>query len=254
MVVTKPNNLRMAVPQYDVDKIIGIFTGSLTVPAPGLFSGYSEQTFITGFNDTCLTRCLYTVDGGSKNDDNFPSPIGTDRLAVQATSFSRNNLAGVGGFNSDFTGAVPHTVAFQLYCYAKKDQGKVSPIKTQQPLSYASKYNYEKIIIDRTTDISVTTGTPQTISVSHNLGRIPDTKTSIEYISVTGGAIGEDVGTIYPVSLLSNTENSTGPTIEHNGVKCAVAVNDTTVAYTLIGTIAAMTYNIRLHYRIYTDD
>ncbi len=256
MAVTQPQNLRMAVPQYDVDKIIGIFTGSFSTPAPGLFVGYNEQTFNTDFNDTCLTRCLYQVDGGDKNDDNFPYPIGSNRFGVQATSFSRNNTAGVGAFNSDFSGAIPHTVNFQLYCYAKSDQGKVNPIKTDQPLAYASRYNYEKIYIDEVQPMTVTTGSPQTFSVLHDLGYVPDTKTSIEYVSTTGGGgVVEDTGTIYPAGLLANTEvNTTGSSLEHNGIKCSVEINTTSVTYRLSGTITGMTYTVNIHYRIYLND
>lgn len=244
----------MAVPQYKVDQILAVYSGSFTVPAPGLFAGYAEQTFMTGFGDTCLTRCLYTVDGGAKNDDNFPSPIGSDRFAVQATSFSKSNTVGVKAFNRDYTGGASHVISYEIYCYAKSNQGEIEPGTVSQTLAYASKYNYEKIVIDRIADLTVTTGSALSTVVVHNLGYIPDTKTSIEYISGTGAAISEDTGSIYPIGLLPNTENSTGVTIEHNGVKCSVAINETDITYKLLGTTTSMVYTVKLHYRIYADD
>lgn len=243
----------MAIPQHQPDKIIGIFSGSLTIGAfTGLFAPYSEQTFTTGFNDTCLTRCVYRVDGGQSNDDNFGVEAGGLANSITASSFSRNNLAGIAVRNSDTSSA--HTITFDIYCYAKQTQGSVEPIKTNQALSYASKYNYEKIFIEDIVPVTTSTSANVSVPIVHGLGYIPDTKTSIEYVSanVVSGSFTYDDGSVWPAAMSQIPDFNSGP-VTHNAAYCSVGLTPTTATYTFAPD-PNVELSLNLHYRIYLDD
>lgn len=253
MSVTNASALSLALPAHEPDKIIGIFTGSITIPAyTGLNPPYEEETFITGFGDTCLTRCVYQVDGGQKNDDNMGIEIAGIRNTVKGSSFSRNNLVGFAATNSDTLAS--HDLTYSIYCYAKSTQALVTPITTNQPLAYASKFNYEKIYLEDIRPVTTSTASNVSFTIFHDLNYIPDTKTSIEYTSanVVSGSFSYDLGSIWPASL-SQTLDFTGSPIAHNGALCSVALTPTTATYTFAPD-PNVELGLNVHYRIYLDD
>jgi len=233
----------MAVPENSVDKIIGFFEGTVTAPDPGIASlNYTEVSFDTGFSDTCLTRCVFSKDSGvTWNDDNMESR-GSPNL--QVSSFSRSNTAGIALINvGGGASSTAYTAQYKIFCYAKSDQGEVTPVETQQALAYSSNYNFEKIYLEGTVDLTTSTVGRVTTSVIHDLGYIPDTKVSLEYLS------GTQNGSIWPIRAALFGDLIVFP----NQAPGYVRLTDTTMTITL-DTTAAGAINTRLHYRIYLDD
>ena len=242
MSVTNPSALNMAIPENKVDQIIGVFTGTLTAPDPGVASlNYTEVTFDTQINDTCLTRCLFSTDGGDTKNDDFMSGQGSPRL--DAASFSRDGLAGFAAINiGGGSSSQAYTVNYEVYCYAKSDQGGVTPLNIPQTLAYQSSDNYEKVYIEGVEPITTSTSVTTSIPIFHGLGYVPDTKTSIEYLT------GAQAGSIWP--LTNSTFGSVG--VYADQVRGYVEVTESSATIYMLPTSSAL--DLKLHYRIYLDD
>src|SRR6185503_5947877 len=229
--ITNPNVLTMAVPAYDIDKIIGVFEGTLVSPDPGVNgSNYTEYTFPTTFNDTCLTRCVFSVDGGlTRNDDNMPVSYtdgGPVVYPLSASSFSRNNVVGIGVANSYVVSTSGHsqayTVQFKIYCYAKTNQGIITPLPIPSEISYRTPNNFEKIYQQGFPSVTTSTTIKITETFLYSLNYVPDTKASIEYTS------GARNGSIWPLSsaLLGDL------TLQPGQVTALATITPTSLTYT----------------------
>lgn len=237
-----PTKLSFAVPKYANDKIIGIFSGSMT----GSGTGYDEEEITTGFGDTCLTRCLYSLNGGDLNDDGMGVP-GIQGITFTAASFSRTNTVGIAAQVMQ-AGA---TLDYSIYAYAKSNQGVVTPVSTNQKLSYASKFNYEKIAFDGIYQMVISSYGLHTYTFTHNLGYVPDTKCSLEYASESGGGGVYPVGTITPLcSRMPYNYNDANKRI----VTGTLMLTDTTAVFMLYGGKAGISLTLNIHYRIYHED
>src|SRR5687767_5667474 len=115
---------------YDTDKVIGVFEGSFTAAAmTGSQPEFTYDLQDTPFGDTCLTQCIYRIDGGEWHDDG----IFHDEPDIQVASLSRGSQVGVVAASIELT---THTVEYKLVAFAKEGQGDIQPVAVGTPDAY----------------------------------------------------------------------------------------------------------------------
>lgn len=180
--------INMAVPLYDIDKIIGIHTGSISVGAPtsgtpdfGLKTG--TDVFNTGFGDTCYFEGIFSIDNGvTWNDFAAMTP---DLSLPTAPQFQTQdcNCSMIGGvltttaynyYNTAHSTSAAHTYLFKIALIAKNGQGRIAPLATNQILAYNSAFNYQKVFLKGPIPFNLAgTNTTKSAVVNHNLGYVP---------------------------------------------------------------------------------
>lgn len=180
--------INMAVPLYDVDKTIGIHTGTITVAAPiagapdfGLKTGI--DTFDTGFGDSCYFEGIFSVDSGvTWNDFGAMKP---DLSLPTAPQFQTQdcNCSMINGiltttaynyYNTAHGTSAPYTYLFKIALFAKNTQGRVTPLSTNQILAYNSAYNFQKIFLQDSFPFNLAgTNTTKSTAINHGLGYFP---------------------------------------------------------------------------------
>lgn len=176
-----PTKIFMAVPNYRVDQIIGIHSGSFVVsaPTPGTSPTSASDTFNTGFGDTCLLQGIFSVDSGATWNDfgAFKPDLTTPAQPVLQTVTCQGGVTPAGVLtvfatnyydNVHSVGAA-YTVQYKVVLLAKDTQGTITPLPTNEVLYYSSSFNYQKIFMSGT--FANDTGAPTTIT--HNLGYVP---------------------------------------------------------------------------------
>lgn len=184
MSVVNPFALNMAVPAYGIDQIIGITTGTLTTGTPTAPSSPATATanFAHGYGDSAYFAGIFSADGGTTWNDfgamipvislGFPVLQTVDcnavcdptNLTITASSYY-NFVAGTGA---------PATVTYKVYLFAKNTMAEpVEPLPTAEILQYNSVFNYQKIFMRGTANLTVTIGNTGSTTILHNLGYIP---------------------------------------------------------------------------------
>ena len=196
MSITNPLAVHMVVPDYRIDNIIGICTGSFTIAAPTSLEGTSTaiKAFTTGFSDTCLFQGIFSVDGGSSwNDLGVYRPnLSTPGEPVLQTVTCRGYVStggiftavGLNWYDNVHNTSQSYTIDYKIAFMAKDDQASVIPIATTEKIQYESSYNYQKIYLSGT--FASTTGTP----VDHNLNYVPKVRGWFSPNSATYGSEG----------------------------------------------------------------
>lgn len=235
--VIDPTKINMAVPLYNADKIIGIFSGTINVPTPTAGQGvlYDDQIHITGFNDSCLTQAIYSIDGGvTWNDDNTSIPYTAGGSPVFQTldvsSFSRFNEVGIAfnnWYNNITSSGTAYTVVYKIFCLSKSNQGNIITLQNDYSLYYTSTDNYLKILSEAITP-TIAPATPAVVDIviPHSLGYTPTARGYIEYPN----------GDIWPASI--NQFNQTGfAGNSYNPVSTSIqlGINNVTYEMTSIG-------------------
>lgn len=175
MSVFDPSKIQITVPQFPMDQIIGVKTGSYTVAAggPGGAATDGSDEFQTNFGDSCLFVGLFSVDNGVSwytNGSIFPN--GVDPTAGQLTlSFAiESDVDGtVSASSQNFTRSA-YTVLYKIALLAKPDQLPLKPLPTTDILSYKSNLNYMKIVLDNV----ITLPPSGSQVIPHNLGYVPN--------------------------------------------------------------------------------
>lgn len=250
--VFNPTKITMAVPKYNADKIIGVFSGSITVAAPTVVNQvvYAEDVQTTGFGNTCLTQLIYSIDNGvTWNDENTAIPYlpvsGFPVFQViDVSSFSRTNQVGVAlnnWYNNVTSSSTAYTVLYKVFCLSKSDQGATIPLPNNYSLYYTSKDNYLKIFDASKTATSVpATPSTATVTITHGLGYAPTSRGFLEYSN----------GEIWPASINQyNGTNFTGPS--HNPVSTSIQPDTVNVNY-VMGS-SSLTQAINLYSVVYLD-
>lgn len=175
MSVIDPTKIQITAPQFPLDQIIGIHTGSFTVAAggPGNAQTSGFDSFQTNFGDQCIFVGLFSPDNGVSwytNGSAFPN--GIDSTTGQLTlSFSiSSDVDGTVSANANNTTHSAYTVLYKIALLAKSDQPKLTPLATTQLLSYQSNLNYMKIVLDGV----VTLPNSGSQVIPHNLGYVPN--------------------------------------------------------------------------------
>lgn len=248
--ITDASAIRMALPEYPTDKVIGIFTGSFSVAAPTAAQGtvYAEDAQNHGFGDTFLPQLIYST-GGVYNDQDMTVPRLTgafpvfQTLDVTAYTTSTQVIVAATNWYDNVAGAgFAWNITYKIFCLAKKNQGILVPKPTDQLLRYSSADNYQKIFTEDIVPITVPGAAGSTsYTVSHNIGIVPTTRAYVEYAN----------GKLWPCS--PNEYQSTGETTINNPITSAIKLTETTAEYDFTNN-GASNATINLHYRIYLDD
>jgi hypothetical protein len=244
----------MDVPKYNTDKVIGIFTGTLSVAAPTALQQnlYAEDLQTTGFNDTCLTQCVYSLDGGvTFNDDNMSAiDLSTPGSPVfqtcDVTSFCRGGQVGIAVDNwyNIVTGTgTARTIIYKIYCLAKHDQGILTPRATAEAIYFNSKDNYLKIYKDSAQAYTPIPAGDQTFTYIHDLGYVPNARAYMEYTTLNE---------IWPVTRNQYPATSTGA--DHNPVGAEIHLDETKMEVVMPNSLRGASPNINIRYRVYLDD
>lgn len=209
---------------YDIDKIIGTYTGSFDLPAPTAGNSNTATVPITtNINSTTFYQGIFSLDSG-----NSWNPFYTDLTNVESTDPSVNpqgdcqvygqstagvfNVIGVNTALFSATQFFDFTPLYKVALIAKPNQGIITPQPIGTNQWFNSELNYQKIFMDTTNQSS---GTDVTTTVTHNLNYIPKVRAFYE----TGGVL----------SAIESTLTST------------------TASVTISGTVDATVY-IRIYY------
>lgn len=246
-----PTKIRMAFPRNPTDKILGVYTGTLSVAAPtaGQIVLYTEQTQPTGFGDSTLTEAIYSTDGGvTWNDDNMTTPnlsLATPIVqTLDVTSFSDANgnigIATANWYSATLGAGVAYTIQYKIFALAKQNQGVLTPSITNYRLNYSSADNYLKINSQGISPQSLGIGINNTLTDTHNLGYVPTARAYIEYAST---------GRTWPATR--NQYPATGLGTSNNPIQTSIRPDTSKVDYVMVNSGSATTFN--LHYRSYLD-
>lgn len=183
MTVTNPADILMAVPDYRIDNIVGITSGSFSISAPtvSVQTTNASQSFTTGFSDTCLFQGIFSVDSGASwNDFGVYIPnLTTAGQPVLQTVTCQGWVTAGGTFTAYGTNwwdlvhsnGTAYTIQYKVAFFARDDQGPITPIPTNEIIKYSSGYNFQKIFTNGS--FANTSGTT---TITHNLGYVPNVR------------------------------------------------------------------------------
>lgn len=184
MAYTNIKNIHFA-SNLQVDKILGTFTGTLTSPSP---SASPETTLIsvsTGIVDTVFFKGIYSIDGGTTWNDfenkNYDLPPSTFFAYLQI--YGRFNVANgnmdiIANNYTFLTTPTAYTIIYKVALIGSPDTGAITPQPIGSNIYFNSNYNYQKIYLDHSESISISTS--QTFTIAHNLGYIPKIRSFIK--------------------------------------------------------------------------
>jgi hypothetical protein len=184
MAVTNPKALRIIAPEYGLDQIIGVFTGTINIGAPTSGQGKLSITDVRphGFGDSCYFQGIFTTDGGVTYNDfgaqtpNLAAPNPQfQSVDVEAMVDQTNvNVYITNYYDNAHSTSQAYTVTYKIYLLAKNTMAlPITPIKTNQKLAYDSRFNFQKIKSQGTVSLAVISGSTGGITVIHNLGYLP---------------------------------------------------------------------------------
>lgn len=213
MAVIDPTAVYMVAPEYGLDNIVAIYTGSLSLAAPtggfGDIFRTATATHNSGFNENCYYQGFFTVDNNNVYNDlgaYTPDLTGgflwrqTQTVRAFVTSAGVLTVIGVNWFNVATGTSAPHTLTYKIFLMAKNTQGNITPTGTNEFLYFNSAYNYQKIFMEGLTTSSTTINT----TINHNLGYVPKARVWFQpSANVTGAA---DFGYTLPSGCMSTMD------------------------------------------------
>lgn len=196
----------------ETDKILGILSGSLTVPATsGFFDTQSASaTLTTGFNDSCYFQGIFSYDNGVTWNDfgtNIPDlsdPTQPAFQTVDCNCYSDINTIVVTASStaSYFPYATPiYTVMYKIVLFNKIGQGLITPLPVTEDIYFSSAYNYQKIFSEAHIPYNTSAGSAFTYTTAHNLGYVPNARV----FQVSSAAKITPIGSIAPEIKLDST-------------------------------------------------
>lgn len=179
MAVVDPTAVYMVAPEYGLDNIVAIYTGTLSLAAPTLAGQFTTATatHTTGFGENCYLQGVFNVNSGAVYNDlgaYTPYTIGGLQLQTQTvrafvTSAGVLTVVGANWYNFVTGTGAAATVGYKILLMAKNTQGNITPTGTNEFLYFNSAYNYQKIFMEG----QVTSSTTVNTTINHNLGYIP---------------------------------------------------------------------------------
>lgn len=165
----------MAVPEYGIDQIIGVKTGSFTIGSSTFPIGnptLATQSIATGFGDTCYFDGIFSTDSGTTwNQFGVHQPqAGPTFQTVSCYGYTLGNNLVLKGIN--YTSS-SYTIQYKVALIAKNNQGNITPTPTNEILVYNSSANYQKIKTKGSVAFSPVSGVQNSALAMHNLGYIP---------------------------------------------------------------------------------
>lgn len=209
---------------YNIDKIIGTYTGSFDLPAPTAGNTTTVTVSMpTNINNTTFYQGIFSLDGGNNWNSFYtdianvisvdPSVNPQGDCEVYGTSTAGMiNIIGLNTANFSATKFFSFTPLYKVALIAKPSQDNITPQPIGTNQYFNSTYNYQKIFMDT---VNQSSGTDITTTVTHNLNYIPKIRAFYE----TGGTM----------EIVQAT------------------ITNTTASVTLFGTLDATVY-IRIYY------
>lgn len=217
MAATNPSALHLLVPDYPLDQIIGVTSGTLSVAAPsGFVNTTANANFAHGFGDSAYFQGIFTADGGTTwNDFGSMIPItvagnpvfqtvgcsaicDTTNLTITLTSYVTNFVTGTGS---------AATITYKVFLLAKNTMAQpVNPLPTNQILSFSSGFNFQQIAYKGSLSLAVSSGASGSVSFIHNLGYVPIVR-AFQFLSASP-TVCRPIGTAFiadPQVELTNT-------------------------------------------------
>lgn len=223
----------------DVDKVLEIFTGSMTVPVSGTGALDLYFTHDTGIADFTYFAGYFAVDGGNGSDIGAHYIGNTSYLTVVGAS--QNNALKIYAVNFD---NVQHTVVYQVAVLAKPSNTLFtipSNIPNNKPY-LDSRLNYQKIAFEATIPIVIPAGDGLvankevlTIPVPHGLGYRPNVRSFVDNGTSLTHATGNNFGLLFAKSM-----------------HCRVKLDNNNVNFVFLNS-STSTLSLNLSYRIYYD-
>lgn len=183
MAIRNPAALHLIVPDYPLDQIIGYFTGTVTVAASSGSPVQVTTSIPHDFGDSCYFQGVFTTDGGATFNDfgaetpNLTTPTNPvlSTFDCNATTDTTNvNIIMTNFFDTLHGTSVPVTATYKIYLLAKNTMAQpVTPLPTNQKLSFSSKFNFQQIAHKDTLNLNVASGATGSASFIHNLGYVP---------------------------------------------------------------------------------
>jgi hypothetical protein len=255
MAVVDPTAIYMAAPEYGLDNIVAIYTGSLNIAAPSNTPGnifkLATATHDTGFGENCYFQGVFNVNGGATyNDLGVYTPILTTPIPTLQTQTVRAfvsstgilNVIGVNWYNFVAGTGAAATVGYKILIMTKNTQGNILPTGTNEDLYFNSAYNYQKIFMEG----SVASPTTGNVTVAHNLGYVPKVRA---WYSPSANITAGDIGYTLPAGCMAtldwlNLYNNAIPQMYGQET-----VDSTNLVFSPMNGVSAGT----LDYRIYLD-
>lgn len=249
MAVVDPTAVYMVAPEYNVDNIVAIYTGTLSTTAPAGAGTYTTATatHITGFGDSCYLQGIFNVDGGvAYNDFGSYTPAGTQLQTQTVRAFVTSagvlTVIGVNWYNAVAGSGAPHTMSYKIALMAKNNQNNITPVGTNEVLYFNSAYNYQKIFMQD----QVASPTTGNVTITHNLGYVPKARAWYQpSANITGG----DIGYTLPANCIATLD---WLTLYDNAIPQMYGqtqISTTNLVFSPMNGTSQGT----LHYRIYLD-
>lgn len=183
MSILNPDAIHMSVPDYRLDNVIAVYSGTIALGAPGVGSvTEATDTFNHGFGDSVYPVGVFNVDGSAQFNDFGveipntapPFPQFQSQGCVAVCTTTQLQVTAYNWYDTAHSSGAAHTISYRVYVLAKNTMAQpITPQSTNQILQYDSSYNYQKILMQGTINLTVPNGSTGSVSVVHGLGYVP---------------------------------------------------------------------------------
>ncbi len=166
-----------------VDKIIGTYTGSFFSPAPtsgGSGSTTASVSITTNIATPSFFQGIYSIDGGATWNDFttqlyvLPPAIFFPYFSLAGKSTANTfTITATNYYNYNTSSASSYIVLYKVALIAQPHQGIITPQPIGTNTFFDSRENYQKILLDNQTAISIGSLGSASYTIAHNLGYIP---------------------------------------------------------------------------------
>lgn len=170
-----------------IDKVIGVYSGTINVGAPGAFPNFISATDTRphGFGDSVYFQGRFSTDGGTTwNDFGAQTPILTGTFPVFQTAdcvgfvdSTNINVKATSWYDSVAGAGHAYTFTYEVFAIAKNSMvSPITPLEPNNSLFLSSGNNYQKVALQGVAALSVTSGATSSTVIPHNLGYIPNVR------------------------------------------------------------------------------
>lgn len=230
-----------------IDKIIGTFTGTIVSTAGGVPTR-TASAITTLIPESTLHQGIYSTDGGTTWRDFGTSQLSGTTLQLEVYAYSESNLLTV--IASNFTAATTYTVLYKVALIAKKGQGNITPQPNGANVAFDTRLNYQKILSDTITSLSINNGVNTRTTIAHSLGYIPKVRSFIERSSSFGADLPAG---LYEAGFYARYGFSVGTTLGGYDSTSGVLMDTTNVYTELNNQSGRGNFTGTLFTRIYYD-
>lgn len=237
---------------YQIDKILGTFSGTFTATGTGGLTVTTTDSFLTNIPERTLFQGKYTLDGGTTwiRFSNSYAPSSPTSPHLDVYGYSTEDTFYVQARNHPASSGTDYDVEYEVALIATPDQGDIDIQPRGSNTVFNSNDNYLKIIADEVEAVSLGVGGNLSSSIYHGLGYYPQ---AIAYFDLTSAAGSLSSG-IYELSTLlaflsvpttNNPDNTAS-------VSSGLHITDSDVIVSI--TNGATAFSGNLYTRVYGDD